>query len=457
LNLLLRWIAAAGSLAAIYGIVQYFGWDPWLPVKAYEAGEGIFTIVRPPGTMGHADYFANYLLFVAFAGCALAVNDRGGGRTLGWCAASLAGFAVVLTGTRGALAGAAAGVLYLLIRLRPRMSRRALAACAAVALAGSAFYLSPLGFRLRSRVHWIGEDVRGGARLWLWRDSIRFAARYWKVGSGPETFSALFPQFQSVELARAYPDFYYESPHNLFLDALTAQGVLGAAVLAAWIGLGFRAGWGRAGYQPFLAAALTAAVVAHFFAVFILPTALYFYLLVAILAGMRTPSVAARRRWVLAPVSAGMIFLALRMLAADRSLELARRDVEAGRTMEAIAHYRAARERGLSADVWFARTLAIPAFQQALNAAIRATAGEDAQNAYYTVAWLRARSGDVPGTEQSLRASIACSPNWFKPHWMLAQVLRREGRMDEARVEAERAAYLNAGKNVEVDASVRAR
>jgi len=73
------------------------------------------------------------------------------------------------------------------------------------------------------------------------------------------------------------------------------------------------------------------------------------------------------------------------------------------------------------------------------------------------VAWLHARSGDVPLTEQSLRASIACSPNWFKPHWMLAQILRREGHMEEARAEEERAAYLNAGKNPEVGAGVSGR
>jgi Tfp pilus assembly protein PilF len=119
-----------------------------------------------------------------------------------------------------------------------------------------------------------------------------------------------------------------------------------------------------------------------------------------------------------------------------------------------MAHYLLARERGLSADVWFARSLGAPALHQALDAATRATGGEDAQNAYYTVAWLYARSGDVTHTEQSLRASITCSPNWFKPHWMLAQILRREGRLEEARAEAERAAYLNAGKNLEVTAGV---
>jgi hypothetical protein len=50
---LLRASVVSGGFGATYGIAQYFGWDPWLPAAAYEAGEGPFTIVRPPGTLGH--------------------------------------------------------------------------------------------------------------------------------------------------------------------------------------------------------------------------------------------------------------------------------------------------------------------------------------------------------------------------------------------------------------------
>jgi hypothetical protein len=443
LILLLRWISVAGSLAAAYGILQYFGWDPWQPAKAYQAGEGVFTIVRPPGTLGHSDYFANYLLFVVFAGCALAANDRGIGRVLGVGSAALGTTAIVLSGTRGALAGAAAGVLYILVALRPRISWRGAAACFALLTAACVFYFSDAGLRLRSRVHWIGEDVRGGARLLLWPDSLRLAARYWAVGAGPETFPALFPQFQSEQLARAWPDFYYESPHNLLLDALIAQGPLGVAVLAGWIALGLWAGRGPTGYPPYLAAGLVAAVIAHLFAVFIIVTDLYFYLFVAMLVGARSEPITPRRRWTLAPVSAAMIFLALRLLAADRSLELVRRDLAAARTADAIAHYRTARARGLSADLWYARSSATLAPQDALEAATRASAGEDAQNGAYTVAFLHSLQGDVIATERSLRASIACSPKWYKPHWMLAQFLEQQGRNVEAQAELAQAAYLN--------------
>ena len=39
---------------------------------------------------------------------------------------------------------------------------------------------------------------------------------------------------------------------------------------------------------------------------------------------------------------------------------------------------------------------------------------------------------NMAGTEQCLRAAIAAHPTWFKPHWMLAQVLRLQGRDQEA-------------------------
>ncbi|MGH9613181.1 MAG: hypothetical protein ACRD4P_08900, partial [Bryobacteraceae bacterium] len=68
---LLRACTVAGALGALYGIAQYFGWDPLLPAKAYQAGEGPFTIVRTPGTLGHADYFAAWLVAIVFLGLAL--------------------------------------------------------------------------------------------------------------------------------------------------------------------------------------------------------------------------------------------------------------------------------------------------------------------------------------------------------------------------------------------------
>jgi hypothetical protein len=79
---------------------------------------------------------------------------------------------------------------------------------------------------------------------------------------------------------------------------------------------------------------------------------------------------------------------------------------------------------------------------------------EDRHNAWYNLATLYAAKNDFAGTEWSLRESIAWSPEWFKPHWMLARTLALAGRADEARLEASIAVDLNNGRNPEVAASL---
>lgn len=103
---LLRTSCASGALASIYGIFQYFGWDPLLPARAYQAGEGAFTIVRPPGTLGHADYFAAWLIVIAFFSIALArLEEERWRKILAGLVCALAVIAIVLSGTRSALLG----------------------------------------------------------------------------------------------------------------------------------------------------------------------------------------------------------------------------------------------------------------------------------------------------------------------------------------------------------------
>src|ERR1017187_2786547 len=63
---ILRGISAASLVAAAYGIAQYCGWDPLLPASAYHIGEGMWTIVRPPGTFGYSSYYAVWLVMAGF-------------------------------------------------------------------------------------------------------------------------------------------------------------------------------------------------------------------------------------------------------------------------------------------------------------------------------------------------------------------------------------------------------
>jgi O-antigen ligase len=452
---MLRVISTAGAFTAIYGIAQYFGWDPILPKQAYHVGEGIWTIVRPPSTLGYASYFATWLLFVIFLSLAIP------GRI--WKAISaVCTIAMVLTGTRAAILGLAVGLAVWLFWRGSRVSRRAIVAAAAVLIAGAIFYYSPPGWQMRSRTRWFVEDPWGGARPLLWRDTVRMAAAHPLFGYGPETFYAAFPQFQSADLERAYPDFAHESPHNIFLDALVSQGALGLLILTAFCAFAFRAAWRARDRDPSLAPALAAALAAGLasqqFTVLVIPTAVIFFTTIALAVGLDAPPSPHRRSWIAIAAAVPLLYVAIRFALADHALALAQRSLDAGDLAGAARHYAAARIPGASSDLWYSRRLInAGALQPALVAGVRATTtAEDPFDSWYSLSSIHAAMGNAAAAEQSLRNAIRASPNWFKPHWTLARLLALTGRLPEAQREAAIALELDGGKHPEVTQTLQA-
>lgn len=459
---------SAGCAAALYGCAQFFAWDPLLPAASYRTGEGEWAIIRPPGTFGHAGYAAVFYLHSAFMGSALVVvGARRREKYLGVATAILATLAILLSGTRGAVVGWLVGAALLVYWLRPAPKKWHAALLTAVILAVAAFYFSPAGQPLRSRVRWSLEDPVGGGRLMMWRDSAIMGASRWAAGWGLEVFSSVFPQHQSEALARAYPDFYHESPHNVFLDAWTSQGLPGLAVLAGFCVLAFSTAK-RSPVQSALCAGLAAALASQQFLSFTAPTALWFYLSVAMMVALMPAAREARRVSRIA-VALACLLLAIygvQLLVSDRMLRVTQRQLAAGDLRAAGAVYESARKwqpAGTTADLWFSRAMlqatkanrsaADMAFglQLAGQAAARAPLrSEDRQNAYYNLSSFCALRNDFACVERSLRAAIAVAPAWYKPHWTLARVLALSGRMEEAAVEANRAMWLDGGKHAEV-------
>ena len=482
---IVRAVTLAGLVGAGYGILQYAGWDPLLPAAAYHVGEGIWTIVRPPGTLGYASYFATWLLFVVFFGLAhYGMEESPLWQRLTLIAMGLAIIAMLLTGTRAAVLGFIAGGAVFVLRKGLRLTRGQLrAACLAAALAvvgAVALYYSPPARQLRSRARWFAEDPWGGARPELWRDSLAMSSHRLLAGYGSEVFMAEFPHFESAALAQAYPDFAHESAHNIFLDALVSQGIPGFAVLVALCVDGFRRAWRLK--EAGLAAALTAGIVSQQFTAFTMPTALIFFTTLALLAaldsstttGLRPedritsgPQAASLPERTLAMVIAGaLLFLAARFTLADHALALAQRALDREDLGTAAAQYQSYqryRLPGGSADLWYSRVILNVALKskdpvrhtgamlQSEAAALSATrTSEDPFNAWYNLAVISGLNNNGARVEQCLRAAIGAHPNWFKPHWSLSQVLRVEGRTEEAWREAAVAGDLDAGKHPEV-------
>jgi O-antigen ligase len=474
LRILLRAATGAGVAAAFYGILQYFGMDPFLSPASYHIGEGVTAIVRPPSTLGHADYFAGYLLYVVFLGAALVATEvKPAWRILGVVASIAGPVAIVLSGTRGAMLGLAVGAISLWIWNRPRFTTRHQIVAAGLCALGLVFYFSPAGLKLRARSQWALDDLRGGSRLWLWRDSLRMAEQRLLLGFGPDTFSLEFPQYQSMELSRAYPDFYHESPHNIFLDALVSDGIPGLTILAGFTALGLvaarRAVIEKQRAAPHLAAALVAGLTSGLFVCFTVVGDLYFYAMVAMLVGLAIPKT---KNLTAPPLASGwrvpaftvslmviamLLYFAIRVTVADITLAQAKRDLNAERTEDSLTAYRSSQEwhtAGSSDDLYFSRALVLASqnpSSQAFSIAQRAVeTSEERQNAWFNLAVFYGTRNDSPNAEMCLRRAIEASPNWFKPHWALAQVLLFSGRRPEALAEAAFAADLDGGKDAEV-------
>jgi O-antigen ligase len=469
-----RVVTLAGIVSALYGILQYAGWDPLLPAAAYHVGDGTWTIVRAPGTFGYASYFATWLLFVIFLGLAQhSMEESRSWRQIAAAGAILASIAMILTGTRAAVLGLLAGAAVWAALKRLRITWRQGGALCLVALCAAAFYYSPPGQQLRSRGRWFAEDPWGGARLNLWRDSLRMASHRLPTGYGPEVFTGEFPHFESAALAKAYPDFAHESPHNILIDSLVSQGIPGFLILLALCADGFRRAW-RLKAAPF-AAALAAGIVSQQFTAFTIPTALIFFTTLACLAALEAQPARVRQSLVFAGFEAAaacaLLYFATRIVVADHALALAKRGIERQDLAAAAGEYGIYdkyRLPGGSADLWFSRAMLNLALQsndslirtgatlQSDAAAVEATQTSDNPfDAWYNLAVISGLHNNGSRAEECLRAAITANPNWYKPHWTLALVLRAEGRSEEAYRQAAVAEQLGGRSHREVAETLR--
>jgi hypothetical protein len=288
------------------------------------------------------------------------------------------------------------------------------------------------------------------------------------TGYGPETFSASFGQYESEDLARLLPDFHYESPHNLALDAFVSAGIPALLIALAFGALAVLAiARARSPLTPALAAALCASFVASVFSAAVLPTLLLSALILAVLIAsaparpsdspvLRLPGLFG------IPVAAALIVAAGAYAISE--FRLAR--FQAHPTAAGYTQMTARFAPILPEDIYASRILsencskvARPAqrfecWRIATLAAGNATrTADDTANAWYNLAIFTALRNDVASTRMGLVQASRISPSWFKPHWILAELLARQGNAREAAAEASRALRLDAGKNPEVIAT----
>ncbi|HJZ69349.1 MAG TPA: O-antigen ligase family protein, partial [Blastocatellia bacterium] len=238
-------ICFAGLLVSAYAVCQFFGYDPFLPSVLYtsESPEGV--VVRVIGTLGHADYLGNFLLYTTPLAACLAIVSSGGARILATVATALSIIAIVCSGTRGAWLGLMCGtVFFAALSLRDRkyaslrLNRRQIAIAA---ILGSLFILvlalaMSLSTASRSIVQRarlsIAEGFTGSGRTNLWRDSIKMVPAFALTGSGPDNFRKAFLPYKSKELGRIAA-VNSENSHNSYLDAAISFGLPGFLLYVA--------------------------------------------------------------------------------------------------------------------------------------------------------------------------------------------------------------------------------
>jgi putative inorganic carbon (HCO3(-)) transporter len=221
-----------GSLpVCIYGLVQYFGLDPF----DWDSG----SLSRVHSTLGYSLYFGAYLAVVipfTFSRIIL------GGKQM-WIYLLILLLQVstlFFTLARGAWLGFMIGCVFLLLLLLFSWKKRKLAYLSAfiIFLGGILFLILNTGWLLpvtgadyqfsNSQI----TQARAGSnykRLELWRHTLPIIARRPLLGYGPETFLTAFWSYYPLEINQNLQELHPWDPHNLFLYYLTGVGILGTA------------------------------------------------------------------------------------------------------------------------------------------------------------------------------------------------------------------------------------
>ncbi len=214
-------LLVSGTLAAAYGVLQYVQGVDWLHDRETleRVGNGYMAV----GNLSSHLTYAGVQLPIFFLAIGTALATCGRRRAIAGLAAAVLGASVLLSFTRSAWVGAAAGVAFVVIGLGWR--RAAVVVGALVILVGGvALSDSALVSRFTSIL-----DVTDRPRWRLWQTALRILAEHPVLGAGLGSFPALFPVYK---VAGVYKSTIH--PHSDVLNAAVETGLVGASV---WIGI----------------------------------------------------------------------------------------------------------------------------------------------------------------------------------------------------------------------------
>lgn len=225
---------AVAAVCAVVGLGQKIDPD-WL----YNAGR-----TRVISTLGHPTYLAGLSLFGVVLGASRALETKGARRVLAIGSVVLGLAGIMISETRGTLLGlVAAGVVWIFCTFWDRRDvRRSLMFAAALfVLVGTVAVM----LLLRDAevldsiplVRRFSDLSFAHSRLLTWDVALSAFADRPILGWGPGNFAYAYYQYLDPALLSIEPR-RFDDAHNLLLNVMATQGLLGAAALLGLFGVG---------------------------------------------------------------------------------------------------------------------------------------------------------------------------------------------------------------------------
>lgn len=216
---------AGAAVAAVYGAAQWASalGDPSLVPRAHG--------------WTHAVTYGEQMA-VAFCGAACMLTAREGRSRFVWAAAALSGTALLMSNTRGAFAGAGAGLFAIGLAV-PRLRRTALTACGVAAVAAVAIdLLTPQRsfiWAMLGQGHPAASVTQGQfARMTLWTAAWQMGLDHPWFGVGVGGFRALLPSYVAAGTRFDGGEASFGTAHNLYLHHFAERGLTGVLALG-WL------------------------------------------------------------------------------------------------------------------------------------------------------------------------------------------------------------------------------
>lgn len=229
-------IIVAGSVpVVVYALIQMH--DKLIGGRHWDFIGWTSTYHNVFATLGNPNHLAGYLVTILPL---IVLSTQGVSRRVQWVWAGLGLVlvAVILqTAARGAWLALVVGGLILLVAFRRQLvsSARNVAVGAGVIVAGAVLLVlgarSFIGAKF-AELFAAGANSSVSQRYGYWRAALAIGRHHLLTGTGPDTYSIFYTRYQDAALVRALgTSFFVNGAHNLFMDALSNEGVPGLAIL----------------------------------------------------------------------------------------------------------------------------------------------------------------------------------------------------------------------------------